>query len=241
MVRTLIVISTLVVHIFAQPAANPNQPPPGGGQQKPAEPPKKKSMEEALKNKKEIPGFFTLYQDTTSGKLFMLVKKDQLNKEYIHFVHGLNGQLNAGVFKGSYGGAKVIKLNRYFNRIEFEVQNNALYFDPENPLHRSADANVSTAILAASYVVSEKDGSALIGVDNVFLSEALYQITRGFVPGVRTKTPLRSADSQRRGPNMFRLKTILRTRTLSFNMFIQTQPLQTGVRMLGLQTQGLSM
>ena len=141
MVRTLIVISTLVVHIFAQPPANPNQPPPGGGQQKPAEPPKKKSMEEALKNKKEIPGFFTLYQDTTSGKLFMLVKKDQLNKEYIHFVHGLNGQLNAGVFKGSYGGAKVIKLNRYFNRIEFEVQNNALYFDPENPLHRSADAN----------------------------------------------------------------------------------------------------
>ena len=123
MVRTLIVISTLVVHIFAQPAANPNQPPPGGGQQKPAEPPKKKSMEEALKNKKEIPGFFTLYQDTTSGKLFMLVKKDQLNKEYIHFVHGLNGQLNAGVFKGSYGGAKVIKLNRYFNRIEFEVEN----------------------------------------------------------------------------------------------------------------------
>ena len=51
MVRTLIVISTLVVHMFAQPAANPNQPPPGGGQQKPAEPPKKKSMEEALKNK----------------------------------------------------------------------------------------------------------------------------------------------------------------------------------------------
>jgi len=191
MVRTLIVISTLVVHIFAQPAANPNQPTPGGGQQKPAEPPKKKSMEEALKNKKEIPGFFTLYQDTTSGKLFMLVKKDQLNKEYIHFVHGLNGQLNAGVFKGSYGGAKVIKLNRYFNRIEFEVQNNALYFDPENPLHRSADANVSTAILAASYVVSEKDGSALIGVDNVFLSEALYQITRGFVPGGPNKNPFK--------------------------------------------------
>ena len=171
MIRTLIIIPILIVHVLAQPGGNPNQQQPGGNQQRPLEPPKKKTMEEALKNKKEIPGFFTLYQDTTNGKLFMLVKKDQLNKEYIHFVHGLNGQLNAGVFKGSYGGAKVIKLSRYFNRIEFEVQNNALYFDPNNPLHRSADANVSTAILAASYIVSEKDGGVLIGVDNVFLSE----------------------------------------------------------------------
>ena len=189
MTRTLIVAAFISFVVAQQP--NPNQPPPAGGTQKPPQPPKKKTMEEALKEKKEIPGFLTLYQDTTNGKLFMLVKKDQLNKEYIHFVHGLNGQINAGVFKGSYGGARVIKLNRYFNRVEFEVQNNSMYFDPENPLHRSAGANVSSAILAASYIVAEKDGEVLIGVDNVFLSEALYQITRGFVPGGQNKNPFK--------------------------------------------------
>ena len=84
-------------------------------------PPKRKTMEEALKNKKEIPGLFTLYQDLENGKLHMLIKEDQIDKEYIHFVHGLNGQLNAGVFKGNYRGARIFKLNRYFNRIEFEV------------------------------------------------------------------------------------------------------------------------
>ena len=162
-----------------------------GNQQKPQGPPKKKTMEEALKNTKEIPGLITMHQDTTNGKLYMLVKKDQLNQEYIHFVHGLNGQLNAGVFKGQYRGARVIKLKRYFNRVEFEVQNNSMYFDPTTPLHRSSDANVSTAILASSYIVAEKDGMCLIGVDNVFLTEALHQITRGFIPGGANKNPFK--------------------------------------------------
>ena len=170
----------------SQEKQNPEQKPP-----QPKEAPKMKSMEEALKKKTEIPGVFTLYQDEENGKLFMLLKGDQLEKEYIHFVHGLNGQINAGVFKGSYRGAKVFKLKRYFNRIEFEVQNNAMYFDSKNPLSRSADANVSTAILASSYIVADKDGNILIGVDNVFLSEALHQISRGIRPGSLNKNPFK--------------------------------------------------
>ena len=54
-------------------------------------------MEEALKNTKEIPGLVSMHQDTTNGKLFMVINKDQLDKEYIHFVHYLNGTVNAGV------------------------------------------------------------------------------------------------------------------------------------------------
>lgn len=161
------------------------------GTPKPIQPPKKKTMEEALKNKKEIPGLFTLYQDTTNGKLSMLISKEQLDKEFIHFVHGLNGQINAGVIKGGYRGSRVMKLNRYFNRIEFEVQNNAFWFDPDNPLSRAADANISTAILASSFIVAEKEGKVLIEIDNVFLTEALHQITRGFVPGGKNKNPFK--------------------------------------------------
>ena len=159
------------------------------GESKPATPPKNKTMEEALKDKNEIQGLFTLYQDTTNGKLSMLIKKEQLEKEFIHFVHGLNGQLNAGVFKGNYRGTRVLKLNRYFNRIEFEVQNNAFWFEPEIPLSKSADANISTAILASAVIVAEKDGAVLIQIDNIFLSEALHQISRGFIPDVKNKNP----------------------------------------------------
>ncbi|MDB9854468.1 zinc-dependent metalloprotease [Candidatus Marinimicrobia bacterium] len=161
------------------------------GEQKSNDPPKMKSMEEALKGKKEIPGLFNLFQDEKEGKLFMLIKKEQLDKEYIHFVHGLNGQMNTGVMKGGYRGSKIFTLKRYFNRVEFEIQNNSFYFDAKSPLSRASESNISTAILASSNIISEKDGALLIGVDNLFLTESLHQITRGFIPGGLNKNPFK--------------------------------------------------
>ena len=186
--RTLLSSVILSVLVSQNAAPNVNQ---AGLQIKQPEPPKIKSMEDILKGKKEIPGLFTLYQDTSNGKLYMLIKEDQIGKEWIHFVHGLNGQINAGVFKGSYRGAKVIKLNKYFNRIDFEIQNNSFWFDPENPLSRAADANISTAILASSYILAKKDKTFIIGIDDVFLTESLHQISRGFVPGGVNKNPFK--------------------------------------------------
>ena len=181
----------LIVFVFAQESMDQQKTNLEQTKDQQKEPSKKKSMEEALANKKEIPGVFTLYQDEENGKLYMLLKNDQFEKEYIHFVHGLNGQINTGVFKGSYRGARVFKLKRYFNRVEFEVQNNSMYFHPESPLSKSSDANVSTGILASSDIISEKEGSVLIGVDNVFLSEALHQISRGIRPGTLNKNPFK--------------------------------------------------
>ena len=189
--KNIIITATVLSLIFGQG-------PPAGqttgaktGQNKPTEPPKMKPMEEALKNTKEIPGLITLYQDTTSGKLYMLIKKDNLDKEYIHFIYGANGHNNTGITRGWPYYSKVIKLKKYFTRIEFEIQNNSFYFDPNNPLSRSSEANITTAILASSFIVSEKDGGMLIGVDNVFLTEALHQISRGFIPGGPNKNPFK--------------------------------------------------
>ena len=177
--------------LYSQEAKAEEGKPMPAKQPKATEKPKKKTMEEALKNTIEKAGLFNLYQDTTSGKTYMLIKKAQLEKEFIHFVHGLNGQLNAGVFKGSYRGSRIFKLKKYVNRIEIEVQNNAMYFDPKNPLSRSSDANVSSAILASSLIVSEKNNEYLIDVDNIFLTESIHQISRGFIPGGVNKNPFK--------------------------------------------------
>ena len=124
---SFIIVSLLIAQDLP-PSTDGTTPKPG------ISPPAIKSMEEALKNKKEIPGLITLYQDTSNGKMHMLLKSDQLNHEYIYFVHGLDGQIDAGVFRGSYRGARIIKFKRYFNRVEFEIQNISLFFDPENLL-----------------------------------------------------------------------------------------------------------
>ena len=189
--KLLVLILTAFSFLYPQETKAQNDQKAPSSETKKQEKPNKKTIEEVLKNTIEKAGLFNLYQDTTSGKTYMLIKKDQLNKEYIHFVHGLNGQLNAGVFKGSYRGAKIFKLKKYFNRVEFEVQNNAMYFDPTNPLSRSADANVSSAILASSKILSEKNSEYLIDVDNIFLTESIHQISRGFIPGGVNKNPFK--------------------------------------------------
>ncbi len=191
MVKLLVLTLTALSFLYSQETKAQNDQNAPSTETKKPEKPNKKTIEEILKNTIEKAGLFNLYQDTTSGKTYMLIKKDQLNKEYIHFVHGLNGQLNAGVFKGSYRGAKIFKLKKYFNRVEFEVQNNAMYFDPTNPLSRSADANVSSAILASSKILSEKGSEYLIDVDNIFLTESIHQISRGFIPGGVNKNPFK--------------------------------------------------
>ena len=73
MFKTIVITATALSLIFGQDPAAGQTTGATTGQNKPAEPPKMKPMEEALKNKKEIPGLFTLYQDTINGKLFMLV------------------------------------------------------------------------------------------------------------------------------------------------------------------------
>ena len=185
MFRVLIFSGLLFTYGFGQEGAPAATDLKATEQEKSNDMPKVKTMEESLKGKKEIPGLFTLYQDEKDGKLFMLVTKEQLVKEYIHFVHGLNGQTNTGVMKGGYRGSTIFTLKRYFNRIEFEVQNNSFYYDPENPLSKSSDSNISTAILGSSNIISEKDGGVLIGVDNLFLTESLHQITRYLMERLR--------------------------------------------------------
>ena len=110
MAKLLVLTLTTLSFLYPQETKGQNDQKAPSSETKKPEKPNNKTIEEILKNTIEKAGLFNLYQDTTSGKTYMLIKKDQLNKEYIHFVHGLNGQLNAGVFKGSYRGAKIFKL-----------------------------------------------------------------------------------------------------------------------------------
>ena len=49
----------------------------------------KESISELTLSSRRIGGLFTFFQDTVDGSVQMLVEKNQLNKEYIHFVHTL--------------------------------------------------------------------------------------------------------------------------------------------------------
>jgi len=151
-------------------------------------PVKKKTDKKPIKDiaKKSIPfeGLFMIYQDSVTGDIKMVVKEDQIGKEYIYFSQIADGVLEAGAHRGSYRDAKVFKVEKYFDKIEFIVQNTSSYFNPENAVSKSSDANMSRGVLASLKIEnSDSDkGAYLIDANKLFLSETFSQVKPGKYP-----------------------------------------------------------
>jgi hypothetical protein len=146
----------------------------------------KTTIASKTKNCARMDGLFTLFRDTANGKLYMLVRKEQLNHEFIHFTYTENGALASGHHRGQYRGSQIIRIRKYYENIEFEAQNTGFYFNPSNPLSRSAQANISHALLATEKIAAsdEAKGEYLIDADELFLSEKLHQVKPSPRPGM---------------------------------------------------------
>jgi hypothetical protein len=146
---------------------------------------KDKTVAELTKGNKKIEGLFTIFQDTVTGAVKLLVKKEQLNKDFIYFSQIADGVTEAGHFRGSYQGSSVFHIKEYFDRIDFVAPNTAFYFDKNNAISKSAEANISDAVIASGKVLAtdEKKGEYLIDADGLFLSETFTTIKRPRFPG----------------------------------------------------------
>jgi hypothetical protein len=144
-----------------------------------------KTIAELTKSSKKIEGLFTIYRDTITGSVKLLVKKEQLNKDFIYFSQIADGVVEAGQFRGAYQGSAVFHVKKYFNKLEFVTPNTAFYFDKNNALSKSAKANISDAVLASGKVLAsnEKTGEYLIDADGLFLSEIFTRIKYPSRPG----------------------------------------------------------
>lgn len=139
------------------------------------------TIADKTKKCRKYEGLFTLYQDTTTGSVYMLVKKSQVGKEFIYFSYIENGNTTTGHNKGTFRDNKVFKLSKYFNQIEFTTQNTSFYFDPNNAISRASNSNIVNAVMSSEAILAfdESKEEFLISADNIFLTEALYQIKRG--------------------------------------------------------------
>ena len=149
--------------------------------------PKKKSktIQELTKSSKKIEGLFTIFQDTITGTTKLLVKKEQLDKDFIYFSQIADGVTEAGQFRGSFKGSSVFQVKKYFNKIEFVAPNTAFYFNTENAISKSSKANISDAVIASGKILAKDDkkGEYLIAADGLFLSETFTRIKGPRFPG----------------------------------------------------------
>lgn len=137
-----------------------------------------KKIKDLIKNCASYEGLFTIYQDSTSGATKLLIKKDQLDKEFIYFSQIADGPVQAQAFRGNYRGSKIIEIKKYFNKIEFIEKNTSSYFDPENAISKAAEANMPNAILATVKIegVNDDETEFLIDGDQLFLKEVFSQV-----------------------------------------------------------------
>ncbi|UAM98593.1 zinc-dependent metalloprotease [Polaribacter litorisediminis] len=154
---------------------------------KPAPKPKKKekSIADLTKSSKKIEGLFTIFQDTITGDVKLLVKEDQLDKDFIYFAQIADGVTEANAYRGSYKGSSVFHINKYFNKLDFIAPNTSFYFDKDSPLAKAAEANISDAVIASGKILASDDekGEHLIDATGLFLSETFITIKSPRRPG----------------------------------------------------------
>ncbi|MBL0739740.1 zinc-dependent metalloprotease [Chryseolinea lacunae] len=138
-----------------------------------------KRIEDIAKKSKKYPGLFTVYQDTTDGKVYLEVTKAQLGKEFIHFSQGVDAPAAGSyMFRGAYGYGKIFTITKRFDKLEVALQNTQYYFSPDNALSRAAEANINVPIIYSEKIaaVSKDNSSFLMEADKLFLAEAFEQV-----------------------------------------------------------------
>ena len=146
---------------------------------------KSKSISELTKSCKKIDGLFTIYQDTINGKIKMAISESQLEEEFIHFSQIADGVTDAGRFRGAYNSETIFYIKKYFDKIEFIAPNTNFYFDPESPLSKSKDANISDATFYSTKILAhdKTEKIFLIDANKIFLSEVLTRVKYPKRPG----------------------------------------------------------
>jgi hypothetical protein len=150
-----------------------------GAAAKEAKEEKPKTIAELVADSDRVDGLFTLFRDRKTGQVRMLVRRDQLDKEFIYFAQSSNGLPQVGfIVRGTYLVNDVITLHRHFDRVEFVAENTSFYFNPDSPLARARDANQISSLLAVEKIAAEdeKTGEVLIEADKLFLTQSLYQV-----------------------------------------------------------------
>ncbi|MFZ4765428.1 MAG: zinc-dependent metalloprotease [Roseimicrobium sp.] len=137
---------------------------------------KKKTVAEVIKNSDTMDGLFRLHRDRETGLAHIYIRKEQLDREFIYFSHVVDGVVGADRNRGQFGDELVFRIKRNYEKIEFIQQNTAFYFDPQHPLARAADANLSHAVLAAEVIVAQDGDGFLLSATNLFLKETLRQV-----------------------------------------------------------------
>lgn len=140
---------------------------------------KDNDLEVFLEDLSHFPGLIDVYRNDDDGKVYFLIKKEQLEKEFIYFAHILDGIVEAGTWRGNYLDNGIIKFIKYYDQIRIDRVNTAYLFNEDNPLSKTNNANISNSLIDSLKIekTSELKDKFLIDITSLLLSENLSKIT----------------------------------------------------------------
>lgn len=137
-----------------------------------------------VKSSRKIDGLFTLYQDTATGSIQMYIKKNQVGKEFIYHSFSLNGPTSLGLNDNMHRVNLAFKIQKAFDKIEFERLNTNFYYDKENAISKTDGVDVAESVFLSEKVAGQDDDGFLIAADNLFIGEKLDPVKPLLSPGI---------------------------------------------------------
>ncbi|UBF26109.1 DUF5117 domain-containing protein [Kovacikia minuta CCNUW1] len=132
-----------------------------------------KPFDQLVKGSERMDGLFTLYRDRSAGKLYLEIKPDQINVNYLCNITLESGIGQSGIYSGLPMADFLFNFRRVDNKIQFVVPNVYFRTRPGDPLQRSLQRSFSNSVLQAVAIKSynPQRKSYLIDVGSLFLND----------------------------------------------------------------------
>ena len=132
-------------------------------------------IEEMVEEFEELKGFFVSFRDPKTNDIYLKIKKDQLDEEFIYFSHVVNGVVAARRNKGSYLDNGVFRIEKDIENLRFIRVLTSYTFDEGTPLAKSKGTNTSDSTFKVLPIAgkNEDEDEFLVNISSLLLSEDL--------------------------------------------------------------------
>lgn len=130
-------------------------------------------FDEVIKDTKKLEGLFALYRHKDSGKIYLEINPEQLNKNYLGIVTMESGIGESGIYSGLPLSDFLFYFRRVNNNLQFAIRNVKFRTRPGDPQTRSLNRSFSDSVLYSLDILSihPQRKSLLVNLGDLLLSD----------------------------------------------------------------------
>lgn len=131
------------------------------------------AFDEVIKNTEKLEGLFTVYQEKNGQQIYLEVKPEQLNRDFLCVITLSSGIGQAPLLRGMPLQDMMFYFQRVQNQVNFVVRNVKFRTELGDPLQRSLDTSFSDSVLYSLPIksINPTNQSLLISLKEMLMTE----------------------------------------------------------------------